>query len=68
MSVQSLSTNELAERWGVTATHLRRQRMEGNGPPYFRPSGGDRGHVRYRLQDVIEYEKERSRVPTGKKS
>lgn len=56
MSSQTLSTKDLAERWGVTETHLRRLRQEGGGPPYFRPT---ERRVRYRLVDIEQWERDR---------
>lgn len=52
-----LSTSELARRWNVHAETLRKWRMLGLGPPYYRPSGKPRGRVRYRVSDIERWER-----------
>jgi DNA-binding transcriptional MerR regulator len=54
---QSLTTSELAARWEMSPQTLRRWRMKKIGPPWFRPNGGDAGEVRYRLADILAWEK-----------
>lgn len=57
--VDSLTTKQLAARWGITtrALELRRYRKSCGGPPYFRIGSGARAQVRYKLADIIEYER-----------
>lgn len=47
-----LSTNELAERWNLRYGTLSRWRQYGTGPAFLKFGKV----VRYRLEDVIEYE------------
>jgi DNA-binding transcriptional MerR regulator len=56
MKPSALTTAELADRWGVKQVTLRRWRMVGKGPPWFR-TNGENGHVRYPLKGIIKYEK-----------
>lgn len=51
----TLTTDELAKRWHFHPGYLRQLRMQGKGPPWFRPN--PRGsRVLYRLTDVEAYE------------
>lgn len=50
-----LDTKALAEREGVKVNTVRIWEMKGRAPKSFRPGGGRL--VRYRLPDVIEWEK-----------
>lgn len=54
----SLTTAELARRWGMNPVTLRGWRRDGKGPAFFRPSGNQRGKVLYRLGDVQKWERE----------
>lgn len=47
-----LSTNDLAKRWGLRSGTLSRWRQYGTGPTFLKFGKA----VRYRLEDVIEYE------------
>lgn len=51
-----LTTDQLAKRWHMDEKHLSNMRQKGGGPAFFRPSGGRRGRVLYRLADVQAYE------------
>lgn len=53
---QLITPKALAERLGVTVETLKNWRNEGRGPNYVKFSPGSRGHVRYRLSDVIAWE------------
>ena len=46
-----LTPKELAERWGMSERTLAQWRYLKKSPPYFRAGG-----IRYRLEDIIEYE------------
>jgi transposase-like protein len=48
-----LTATQLAERWGVHPSTLKRWRDCGKGPPYFRTPG----FVLYPLAEVEQYEK-----------
>jgi hypothetical protein len=52
----TLTTEQLAERWGMSAKYLANHRKRVT-PPFFRPTGGKRGAVRYRIEDVRAYER-----------
>lgn len=54
----SLSTAQLAERWNMSAKYLANHR-DTVTPPYYRPTGGKRGAVRYKLKVVEAWEKSR---------
>jgi predicted DNA-binding transcriptional regulator AlpA len=58
MPGEYLSPAELADRYGVTLAAVYNWNYTGTGPSYFR-TGGDAGPVRYRLADVLEWERER---------
>ena len=47
-----ITTEQLAERWNISAATIRNQRFKGIGPSHFKPFG-KLGKVLYRL-DVIE--------------
>jgi len=51
-----LTPKQLADRWGCSEGHLANLRSAGQGPSYFRPTGG---RVLYPLAGVEVYEKER---------
>ncbi len=53
MSTSLLTTEDLAERWGLSPRTLRWQRHKGKGPQYIEIS--DRT-VLYRIEDVLAYE------------
>jgi len=55
-----ITTAELAARWGVSISTIKRMRWEGRGPKFVRLAGdGQRSPVRYALDDVEAYEKEK---------
>jgi hypothetical protein len=51
-----LTPAELSERWGIPAGTLSQARYHKKGAPYVRLGGA----IRYRLADIIAYEKARS--------
>lgn len=53
-----LTAEQLADRWGMSPGTLSNWRSQSRGPAYVRLGGGAKGPVRYRLQDVLEYESE----------
>lgn len=53
MTGKMLSGRELAERWGLSTKTLDRWRNKGDGPPYLKFGSA----VRYRMEDVIEFER-----------
>lgn len=56
--VSPLSAMELSRRLGVTTQTLKVWRMENTGPKYFKVGTGKYSHVRYRMRDVLAWEKE----------
>jgi hypothetical protein len=63
----SLTPDELSNRWKgqITAGTMSNWRNQGIGPRYFRPGGGSRGPVLYRLSDVREYENRNTHQSTA---
>lgn len=47
-----MSTNQLADYWGISARTLERWRGIGNGPHFVKVGG----RVLYRVEDILEYE------------
>lgn len=62
-----LTTEQLAEMWGMTADHLEVWRMRGKGPKFIKLGDDPRAPVRYRMSDILEYEKIRTRSSTKPK-
>ena len=63
-----LDTEQLAKRWKIVKKTLEVKRMRGKGPKFFRLWAGDRAPVRYRLEEIIAYEKANPSLETaGKK-
>jgi hypothetical protein len=62
-----LTTEQLAERWGLKASTIKSQRLRGQGPPYYTvprfglPLGESR--VRYPLPDLLAFEETHSITP-----
>ena len=54
--MKSLTTQELADRWGVREGTLRNWRSLGKGPQYKKVGEGPRGYIVYDKSDVAEYE------------
>lgn len=55
-----LTQRDLAERYGVCVATIAKWRREGTGPKYMRLSTTDRSRIRYTLEDVIEFERNRA--------
>lgn len=53
-----LPPSEVAARYGITPETLSNWRREKKGPRWVKIGDGPRPRVRYRLQDLIEYEQE----------
>ena len=58
-----LTTDQLAQRWGVSHGTLKNWRSEGKGPPYIKIDG--MRSVRYRMTDIIHYEEKYLVTPEG---
>jgi hypothetical protein len=56
MSSLSLTTAELASRWKMEPNTLRTWRARKIGPPYYKPSGNERGACRYKLDAIERWE------------
>ena len=54
-----LTTEELAERWGIHPSSIKRWRVNNKGPRYFKLGDEKSSKVLYRLNDVIRYENRR---------
>ena len=54
---QQLTTSELAARWKRSPAALRTDRGRERGPPYVKLGPGRNAPVRYRLSDVLAYER-----------
>ena len=51
-----LTTNELAQRWGIHKVTLATWRRQNKGPKYVKLGEFARSPILYRLSDVVEYE------------
>lgn len=51
-----LTTEELADRLRRSPGTIANWRSQGQGPRFLRPSGGKRGRILYRLDDIDEWE------------
>jgi DNA-binding transcriptional MerR regulator len=52
---------QVAERYNMTPESLANWRREGKGPPFIRLGNGRRPRVMYRLDDILQWEKEHKR-------
>lgn len=52
-----ITSNELADRWGINEGSLRMMRVAGRGPRYLKLGTGPRPRIRYRLAEVVAFEK-----------
>ena len=48
---------QLALRWGLNINTLNQWRAAGTGPKFIRLGDGERPRIRYRMSDVMEYER-----------
>lgn len=58
MSEPLMTTQQLADKWGVTKSYLDQRRSRGEEPKWIDISapGSKRATVRYRLEDILAYE------------
>lgn len=62
MTKDTLTTKELAERWGYTIRHIQRLRAEGTGPAFTKIMKGRQGRIIYKMKDIIDWENKRKQV------
>ena len=48
---------QLALRWGLSLNTLSQWRAAGTGPAYLRLGDGERPRIRYRMSDILAYER-----------
>ena len=48
---------QLALRWGLNINTLNQWRAAGTGPAYLRLGDGERPRIRYRMSDILAYER-----------
>ncbi len=60
-----LKEEEVARLTSMSIFWLRRKRWSGGGIPFIKIGGGERGAVRYRLEDVDAYVVDRLRKSTS---
>lgn len=65
---KTLTTAELAERWGLNKATLGNWRSQGKGPKYIKMGTQQQASVLYRLDDVIEYEEQFLISPQNKEA
>ena len=53
-----LTTKQLAERWDMSQGTLSNKRSKGQGPAYIKLGEGRTSKVRYRLEDIKQYERD----------
>jgi hypothetical protein len=58
---ERLNEKQLAERWDVSVRTLQAARVRGTGVPFVRIGRA----VRYRMEDVLDYEQSRLRTSTS---
>lgn len=54
-----LTPKELADRWKMQVGTLRKRRYLNTGPTYIKMGDGRNAQIRYRADDIIQYEKDR---------
>lgn len=54
-----LTPKELAARWKVQVGTLRKWRYLDTGPTYIKMGDGRNSQIRYRVDDIVKYEKDR---------
>lgn len=54
-----LTPKELADRWKMQVGTLRKWRYLNTGPTYIKMGDGRNAQIRYRADDIIQYEKDR---------
>lgn len=58
----TLDQKQLAARWRMHPRTLENWRQKGRGPRFFKLHDGPKAPVRYRLEDIEEYEREKQVV------
>ena len=58
-----LNERQLAARWVLSVRTLQAARVKGTGAPFVRIGRA----IRYRLEDILEYERERLRTSTSER-
>ena len=66
MTNDLLTSEELAERWKMSAGTLQNWRVKGRGPAYIKLGEGRATKVLYRLEDVVEFENQSHREASCK--
>lgn len=56
--MQLLTPKDLCARWKVADNTLRKWRVNGTGPHYIKLGEGRAADVRYRLEDIEEWERQ----------
>jgi hypothetical protein len=62
--MMSLSTTQLAERWALNPNTLRKWRISDFGPPYFKLGTGRTAAIRYRIEDIEDFERKYMHMPS----
>lgn len=57
-----LTPEQVAARYGMTPASLANWRLAGKGPKFIRLGSGPRPRVMYRVDDVIEWEKQNEKA------
>lgn len=57
-----LTPEQVAARYGITPASLANWRLAGKGPAYIRLGSGPRARVMYRVDDVIQWEKQNEKT------
>ena len=58
--ITSLTEKQIAREFNISLSKLRQDRMKGIGLPYFKLTDKKGSGVRYNLDDILEYLKERT--------
>ena len=61
-----LTTKDLADRWTLNSGSIENWRNAGKGPKYLRLGVGYTCVIRYRLKDVLRWEKQNEQIPEPK--
>lgn len=61
METPLLTPDDLAERWNISSTTLKKWRWSGRGPKYVKIGRG----ALYRLQDIEKFEEQKLRCNTS---
>lgn len=64
MMTKLLTPKELCERWNVADNTLRKWRVANTGPAYIKLGEGRNSEVRYKLEDIEQFEKTNRYVTT----